>query len=669
MVFLNPWALWTLPLIFLPILIHLFNVRKVKTIYFSDNRFLRKVILQHKQKRTVRYWLILITRTIMVLCIVLAFSKPTFNTSHKNSKTLIIYLDNSLSTGRMVNQGSVLYNLQNQLQQALLQRSSDTRCLLFTNDINSKWLEPVSPLQCSNYIRDVKISSQSISTEQVFKRLQYILQQVSTADVEFWYFSDGQGMHTYKARQLTEPNAQNYFNIINSDVNQNNNVSIDSCWMYSKHLNVQQTDTMYVALSSWTNETLPVSLKISCQGQKWAIKNITLKPNQKNCIPIPLTMTFKGMQCGEITLEGDSYKPDNTFYFCLNTEQHIPVLLISDAIQQNQNMWLHILRSDSLFKLTHLTPSQCNPESINRNHILILNRLTTEHQAFLNSLLSQDLSTKTTIIFPHKQWLKNEQANTFLNQWGLPKMLFYDTALCRISPPEKRTALFKNVFSKWPTLQSMPQLQGHAVCNSNANSTLLKFTQGDPLLIQIQNVHGGIFFYTSDYYESPAGGLPKSLALPLLYEMVFSNRELKPVFYSASQSIRMNTEWNTRAAPHFTHMQTSTLLYPQVYSNLGRKQLYFAKDQVLPGFYQCNTIPNSGFAVNSSRSESNPKGLQSDELKQWIETQDFKHSYLWEANYISSISSGAYIPIWKFLVILALLCLVVESFLLRQLTN
>ncbi|MFM2101058.1 MAG: hypothetical protein RIR05_44, partial [Bacteroidota bacterium] len=194
-------------------------------------------------------------------------------------------------------------------------------------------------------------------------------------------------------------------------------------------------------------------------------------------------------------------------------------------------------------------------------------------------------------------------------------------------------------------------------------------SQGDPFLIQSQNQHGGIFFCTSDYLDTPTGGMSPSLSLPLLYEMVFSNRERKPLFYFTSQSVRMKTEYNARAVPGYTHMQTANLIYPQMYSNAAQKQFYFAKEHMLPGIYTSLSPTAMGFAVNASRSESNPAGLRSEDLETWMSMHHFKHSFGWDEKSLNVMSSSTNIPIWKFLVLLALVCLVTESILLRQLVK
>ncbi|MEM7110170.1 MAG: BatA domain-containing protein, partial [Bacteroidota bacterium] len=43
MIFLNPGFLYALIVLAIPIIIHLFNFRRTRKIYFSNTRFLRKV--------------------------------------------------------------------------------------------------------------------------------------------------------------------------------------------------------------------------------------------------------------------------------------------------------------------------------------------------------------------------------------------------------------------------------------------------------------------------------------------------------------------------------------------------------------------------------------------------------------------------------------------------
>ena len=76
MKFLYPQFLYALALIAIPIIIHLFNFRKFKTIYFSNVQFLKSVNEKTKSKSQLKHILILSSRVLTIAALVMAFSQP-----------------------------------------------------------------------------------------------------------------------------------------------------------------------------------------------------------------------------------------------------------------------------------------------------------------------------------------------------------------------------------------------------------------------------------------------------------------------------------------------------------------------------------------------------------------------------------------------------------------
>ena len=209
MLFENPFMLWALPLVLIPLVIHWINVRKIKTVHFSDNRFIQSVLIQHKHKNTLRYKIILTFRMLLLSCIILAFSKPGFYKPNNPAQHLIIYLDNSQSTGRLKSNSTVLFHLQNRLKTLLRKRSLETRCILFTNDYHPEWLEGVRPATCIENIQNVTLTDHNLSLQEVLNRVQQRITGGSLNPIEFWYFSDGQQLGYSFKKKPTEPSAQN----------------------------------------------------------------------------------------------------------------------------------------------------------------------------------------------------------------------------------------------------------------------------------------------------------------------------------------------------------------------------------------------------------------------------------------------------------------------------
>lgn len=100
--FLNPAFLFGLIAAALPIILHILNLRKLKIIEFSSLQFLKEM-QKHKIRRVkLKQLLLLLIRTLLVICIVLAFARPVVEgnfaglETYSNSSSIII-IDNSFS--------------------------------------------------------------------------------------------------------------------------------------------------------------------------------------------------------------------------------------------------------------------------------------------------------------------------------------------------------------------------------------------------------------------------------------------------------------------------------------------------------------------------------------------------------------------------------------------
>src|ERR1700733_10748576 len=93
--------LWALTALSLPMLIHLFNFRRYKTVYFPNGRFLKEVKKKTDSRSQLKHLPILLARLLALASLVLAFAQPYIK--EKNTKVLSgkravsIYVDNSFS--------------------------------------------------------------------------------------------------------------------------------------------------------------------------------------------------------------------------------------------------------------------------------------------------------------------------------------------------------------------------------------------------------------------------------------------------------------------------------------------------------------------------------------------------------------------------------------------
>src|SRR5579885_381746 len=109
MSFLFPTFLYALSAISVPILIHLFNFRRYKRLYFSNVRFLKEVVQESRLRSKIKHWLVLLCRIPIIAFLVLAFAQPYVPVKQgitgAGNKAVSIFVDNSFSMNAVSQNG------------------------------------------------------------------------------------------------------------------------------------------------------------------------------------------------------------------------------------------------------------------------------------------------------------------------------------------------------------------------------------------------------------------------------------------------------------------------------------------------------------------------------------------------------------------------------------
>ncbi len=109
MTFLQPFMLWMLPLAALPVVIHLLNRMRYRSVSWAAMEFLFAATRQSTRQARLRHWLILLCRTLAVLAIILALARPLVGgwlgwAFSGAPDTVILLLDRSASMEQQIGQ-------------------------------------------------------------------------------------------------------------------------------------------------------------------------------------------------------------------------------------------------------------------------------------------------------------------------------------------------------------------------------------------------------------------------------------------------------------------------------------------------------------------------------------------------------------------------------------
>lgn len=109
--FLQIWLLWALPLALLPLVIHLVNRMRHRTVAWAAMRFLEKASRSSTHMAKIRQWIILLLRILACAALIAALARPLFGGwlglhLAGSPDTVIILLDRSASMGARMDGGT-----------------------------------------------------------------------------------------------------------------------------------------------------------------------------------------------------------------------------------------------------------------------------------------------------------------------------------------------------------------------------------------------------------------------------------------------------------------------------------------------------------------------------------------------------------------------------------
>lgn len=169
--FLYPGFLFALFAVAIPIIIHLFNFRKFKKVYFSNVAFLKEIKEQNSSREKLKNLLILCCRILAIVFLVFAFARPFLPSASKidqnKGNSVSIYIDNSYSMDAVNKEGSLLDEAKRKAKEVIKAFQINDRFQVLTNDFEGKHQRLVNADEALQAIDEIKISSASRKLQQV----------------------------------------------------------------------------------------------------------------------------------------------------------------------------------------------------------------------------------------------------------------------------------------------------------------------------------------------------------------------------------------------------------------------------------------------------------------------------------------------------------------------
>ncbi|MCA0133506.1 BatA domain-containing protein [Winogradskyella alexanderae] len=640
MQFKHPELLYALFILIIPILIHLFQLRRFQKVEFTNVKFLKSVNLQTRKSSQIKKWLTLITRLLLTASIVLAFSQPFIpKTNNFNEKQeTVIYLDNSFSMQAKGQNGSLLNET---IQDVINTIPEDETLSLFTND---KTFANTSIKAIKNELINLNFTPIQLNYDAALLKGKQLFSNETNTEKNLVLVSDFQVKNG-----LTNIETDSAYNLsfVQPKSNLKANVSIDS--VYVENTNAETID-LTVNLKNYGEPLENVSVSLFNNDELLAKTAVRINDEAKTTFTVSNNTKING----RLELEDIGLQYDNSFYFNIEQKPKIKVLVINE---NSNSAFLNRVYTEDEFEYSAYQLDALNYNIIKEQNLIIVNELKSLSNALITALVDFKKDGGSILIIPSNNIILNTYNQLFDNI----SISSYDINMQsnkRLTTINYDHPLLANSFYARVNNFQYPRIDNTYKFNNNVNGILF-FEDGSVFLQGIKNG----FAFSSSLNNDNTNFKNSPLIVPVLYNIGLQSLKLPKLYYKLGQPNAVAIETAIGQDDILSLHKNELVIIPPQKSYSRTVTLEIGEYPDSAGIFQVKNgdavLQNISF--NYSRDESNTNYLN-------LESFGNINTHTSLANTIKSIKSNANVnALWKWFVIFALIFLIIELLILKYL--
>lgn len=669
MKFYYPEFLFGLLLIAIPVIIHLFNFRKFKKVYFSNTSFLKDIQQQTSSRRNIKERLILLSRILAITFLVLAFAKPYIpqeNTVSANQSHLVsIYIDNSFSMEAVNQDGRLLDEAKRKAKEIVATYGLTDKFQLLSNDFNGS----------QNRLLDKEAFLEALDALEISARTNDY-QQILNQQERFFKTNNGYQKHAYLVSdfqqqgnlQLQKDSTAKY-HLIKLKANSLPNVAVDSVWFISPLHRPQSKEQLVVRVKNYSDKNLTdVSLTLKINNQIKAIGKVAIAPRESSLDTLTFSGLNTGWQKGELKVKDYPMIFDDALFFTFQVKKELPITIINSTVEANAIT--SAFDTDSFFKVQSIGESQINYSDLKQQQLIVLHNLKHISEGLSQQLIAYLKNGGNLSVFLPLEADLASYTN-FLKAAGANYPIRYQKDSVMAASLNLKHPVFENVFENIPQQIDLPRTSAYYQL-SNITKTnkqnLMEVDASLPLLQAYQIGKGNLYLSAIPLEPQISNFTNHGLFLPLLFKMALLKRQEQKLFYILGmQETALIDNVDLAASEVLTLKSAQQEIIPELRNTSLGTVIFFADQVKEQGFYDLYKQDKliAMLAFNQSRNESDLSYASDTDLNNSFgkNTEIIEAGTSSIANQIKEVKLGA--SLWKLCIILVLIFLAIEMLLVK----
>ena len=670
--FLFPSFLYALSALSIPLVIHLFNLRRYRKVVFTNVRLLKEIEVETRSVKKLKSWLGLACRMLATTFLILAFAQPYIESGMAASEkggAAIIYIDNSFSMN--AEDGGISLLAAAREGASAFIRNRQKIVYIFTNEFSHADFTRYGTGEALEVISKINPCHESRSFSEIISRVGSI-RAGDDGISELYLYSDFQASQFGGKKEYRDSTGLSchYIQLLSENAG---NISIDSCRIYNSVLAATAVDTIVVHATNYADYAIEnQALRLFVNDRQLSLTSMNLAAGESAAISVPVGISDFGLFSCRFETSDAALQEDNNLYFSFRIDSSLLAYHIGSG---EANKYFRAVFQPP-FEFLHSQGGQVEIDALERTDLFILRA----GDAFNDGLLKEidrRVSSGAGLFIYFDEAGDYETANDLLTFFNAGRFTGIDTLDFEISVVNTNSDLFKKTIEKMPENAAWPRSTARALFSEHGriiSEDILKFADGKCALRKYSHGRGSVFATAFGLSEESSDFTRNALFVPTAINASYSGRKPGPPYYLLSGDIAIDLSHDAEQYEGTLHLTGNNVDFiPEVRRTEGRSRL-FLHDQVNEsGNYRLMAADQIQDVVsfNYRRRESDPKHYTTDEIDELIANTGLEKADSFSGNSEYMLSSSLLAQkdqaLWKYCIILTILFFVAEIMLLKYL--
>lgn len=692
MTFLNPAVLFGLIAASIPILIHLFNLRKLKKIEFSTLTFLKELQKNKIRKVKLKQWILLALRVMIILLLVFAFARPTLRglaiggATSAAKTTAVFIIDDTFSMSVVDNQGSWLNQEKAAVKNLLknFQEGDEAAVILVSQSNRNEIQVSKSSTDIQKSIDAIEPSYQSGMIHSALTKAIQVLSKSKNFNKEIYILSDFQSGRLADDKMLSDfsqvldERVRIYaVNYSGKDVF---NIGIDELKVNTQIFEKEKPVNFSITLTNYSNRRADnVVISLFVNNERNAQVSTSLSGGESKVLNLETVIKAAGYVDVFAEIEDDEMIQDNKRYMNIFIPDKIPIIIFSDEQADTRFIELALTAAEnrSTFIITKKNLSEVSAYDLKRYETVIV--IGSQNLKAADKLRNYVTEGGSLFITPGSKSNLND-FQLMLNGLGLPEAQSFvgkagdQTNSFLFDNTDLNHPIFQNIFTnREKTKIESPNIFSYFRINTQRRGkNIISMQDGSSFLSEYKLQNGKVLLLNCAPVLSWSSFPLKSIFVPIVNKSVFylASKDKAEKEVAAGNSFNIDVRGRNAAQLKVIRPDNTDEILSSNQLELSSFVKYEKTD--ITGNYKIMSGSNviDEISVNTDPAESKVQYLGKNDLEDYFRKISFRGKFFFmnkDENVNEVVLSARFgSELWKHFLLAALLLAFVEMMVARN---